>query len=449
MLAAASASGDVSVAAGASAPCTTEKDNTRVREAYARGAHVFPQLGAGLRAQELVAPGSLRIAIVMPWVVEATPDATCRTYQTKPEMKAGARCEAFFSLPTSWPYWLASAGRNVAIADFLIFHEPGLSDESFRGPSGRLPLPSNVKLVEVANLTALYRLRVGAEHLRLNPDKIKDFKPVIGHVFEDYLKQYTHWAFGDVDVVYGDLRRFLSPPILSHSILTFRCDDLCASMTKTLFAGQLTIFANDAWARTLYRAAPTWQRVSASDKYMFFDERSYPAHALRAGAPRVAMLLAQLSDRLFTRNLDAPVRGLLSRSGLQAVRRHLVWRGLDGRLILVDSRPHRGGREGSGGGGQAGFGSEARWCVPSEAALVHLQQHKFKHYGRPLEYDAAGFVFDRDRGIRPASSLNASGDSHDAVLLQLLTRSLPETGGLGEGCSRWGSGSLVERSAVF
>ena len=30
-------------------------------------------------------------------------------------------------------------------------------------------------------------------------------------------------------------------------------------MTKTVFAGQLTIFANSAWGRTLYRDAPTWK----------------------------------------------------------------------------------------------------------------------------------------------------------------------------------------------
>lgn len=88
-------------------------------------------------------------------------------------------------------------------------------------------LPDNVKLVEVANLTRLYRTQTGEPRLVLNPDKVKDFKPAIGHVFEEYLKPYSHWAFGDVDVVYGSLQRFLSPSILAHDIITFRTDDLC------------------------------------------------------------------------------------------------------------------------------------------------------------------------------------------------------------------------------
>ena len=90
--------------------------------------------------------------------------------------------------------------------------------------------------------------------------------------------------------------------------------------------------------------------------------------------------------------------------------------------------------------------SEALLCVPTEAALVHLQQHKFKHFGKLPPYDPAGFVFDRERGLRPASSLNSSGDAHDAALANLLTRPLPETGALGEGCSRLGARSVVERS---
>ena len=365
----------------------------------------------------------------MPWVMEATPSSTCAVYQAKPEMKAGARCEAFFSLPVSWPYWLASAARNAAIADFLIFREPGLPDAFFRGPGGALEIPSNVHIHEIANLTHLYRRQMASPRLVLNPDKVKDFKPAIGHVFEEQLKAYTHWAFGDVDVVYGDLSRFLTPRVLRHDIITFRTDDLCASMTKTIFAGQLTIFSNNAWGRTLYRDAPTWGKVSSSEKYLFFDERSMPAHALRVGSARVAMILNQLSDRLFTRSLDSPLRGFWAKAGLSRSHRHLIWHGGEGRLLLVDKRgPHT-------------------WCAVSEAALVHLQQHKFKHFGHTQRgFDARGFVFDRDQGIQPASALalNRSSDDEMAVA-SLLSSPLSESLG-GSRCASRTISSTMERS---
>ena len=409
-------------------PCTTDKDNVRARF-YARGSTIVPQLGYGLRARNAQSK-TMRLAVVMPWVTEATPSSTCAAYQAKPEMKAGADCKAFFTLPVSWPYWLASAGiQRAAIADFLIFREPGLPDAFFRGPDGALELPPNVKIKEIANLTKLYRTQMSSPRLWLNPDKVKDFKPTIGHVFEEHLAPYSHWAFGDVDVVYGDLRRFLTPHVLSHDIITFRCDDLCASMTKTVFAGQLTIFANNEWGRKLYRGAPTWEKVSSSDRYMFFDERSMPVHALKSGAPRVVMLINQLSDRLFTRNLDNPMRGFWSKAGVKAADRHMIWHGKSGRLLLVDNRP-------------------GAWCAVSEAALVHLQQHKFKHYGAMPAFDQRGFVFDRDKGILPAGALlNGSagrGGAVDAAVL--LTRPLGEGLSGREKCPLKAIGSNMERS---
>ena len=492
------------------AVCLTDKDNSRVRDAYARGSHTFLQLGLGMQPRHITSNGHIvsshqfmepsinmttaqrlqqqrrrrqqqqqqqqqqqadaaaasqqrvRLAVVIPWVVEAMPAATCKALQTRPEMKAGARCEAFFTLPISWAYWLASAATNAAMADFLIFCEPGLPAGFFRGPGSTRPLPSNVRVVEVANLTELYRARMGKPRLELNPDKIKDFKPAVGHVFEHFLRPYSHWAFGDVDVVYGDLSRFLTPQLLAHDIITFRTDDLCASMTKTLFAGQLTVFANNPWCRTLYREAPMWEKVAATGaRYMFFDERSMPVHALRQGAGRIAMVINQLSDRLFTRLLDGPARSMWARTGLRGgARRHLLWHGVEGRLLLVERRGETDAAAAEAGGNslasQQGVAAaagtrKAEWCVVSEAALVHLQQHKFKHFGALPAFDAAGFVFERERGIRPARTLlNASsareaGGGHDPAVATLLTAPLTEAAIAGD-CMPRTVQTIMERS---
>jgi len=444
-------------------PCPVERDTERARGFYARGATLVPQLGVGLRSRNRALGStaastesrSPRLAVVMPWVLEEKPSSACAEMQAKPEMKAGARCEAFFTLPVSWPYWLASAGRNAGIADFLIFRDPRLSDNFFRGPDGSLTVPPNVHVREVANLTVLYRTQMSSPSLFLNPDKVKDFKPTIGHVFEEYLRPYSHWAFGDVDVVYGDLRRFLTPHVLSHDIITFRTDDLCASMTKTVFAGQFTIFANNAWGRTIYRDAPAWAKVSNSERYMFFDERSMPSHVLRVGGPRVAMLINQLSDRLFTRSLDNPMRGLWMKAGVAREQRHLIWHGDDGRLLLVDRRRPTADAAAAPTAVDATVAHNARtarasgphvWCVVSEAALVHLQQHKFKHFGATPTFDARGFVFDRDKGIQPASSLinGSSGDSKASVA-SILVRPLREGLG-GSRCAQRTITSNMERS---
>lgn len=61
----------------------------------------------------------------------------------------------------------------------------------------------------------------------------------MGYIFRDYLDPYSHWAFADLDVVMGDLRRLVTPAELEHhDVITFsfgdqfrtytRCDASCA-----------------------------------------------------------------------------------------------------------------------------------------------------------------------------------------------------------------------------
>ena len=63
----------------------------------------------------------------------------------------------------------------------------------------------------MADMGSHYRARLNlSSSLRLTSQKIKDLKPMHGLVFRELLASYSHWAFGDVDVVYGSLKRFLT-----------------------------------------------------------------------------------------------------------------------------------------------------------------------------------------------------------------------------------------------
>lgn len=58
-----------------------------------------------------------------------------------------------------------------------------------------------------------------------SPYFIVEFKPALGWLFREYLVEYSHWAFGDLDVLFGDMRRgWLEPDELRNfDIITFRC----------------------------------------------------------------------------------------------------------------------------------------------------------------------------------------------------------------------------------
>ena len=253
-------------------------------------------------------------------------------------------------------------GRNAHVADFLLFHEPGAA------PHAELPgapRPRNVRQIEVRSLRELYRRKIGL-NVSLDSGKIKDLKVTNGHVFERHIppSTYSHWAFGDVDVVYGDLGRFLTGPALAYDVLTFRGEDTCDKRTRTLFAGQLTAFANTPRTRALYRSVPGWERALLAPAFVFLDERLLPAHAMRKQPGDVALLIAQLTDRF----------GQAAGS-----RTRVLW--AEGRLLLL-----------SGG------------CVLGEAALLHLNKLKFTHYNRSLAFDPDGFAFDARGGVVPLAS---------------------------------------------
>ena len=268
---------------------------------------------------------------------------------------------------TPAPSPAGAQGRNAHTADFFLFHEAGAAPRT--EPVGA-PLPPNIIFVEVRSLLELYRRQIGL-NVSLDSGKIKDLKVTNGHVFERYIPPatYSHWAFGDVDVVYGDLGRFLTGPALGRDVLTFRGEDTCGRFTRTLFAGQLTAFANTPRMRTLYRSVPGWERALLKPQFVFFDERLLPVHVMRAQPGGVALLIAQLTDRF----------GQAAAGGRAGRGPRVLW--ADGRLLLLSSG-----------------------CVLGEAALLHLHRFKFTHFNRSLAFDPEGFAFDARGGVVPLAS---------------------------------------------
>lgn len=57
-----------------------------------------------------------------------------------------------------------------------------------------------------------------------NPYYMVEFKPALGWIFRHYLKNYSHWAYGDLDVFFGDLTKgWLEPEEMrEYDIVTYR-----------------------------------------------------------------------------------------------------------------------------------------------------------------------------------------------------------------------------------
>lgn len=64
-----------------------------------------------------------------------------------------------------------------------------------------------------------------------------EFKPALGWVFREYLKEYSHWAYGDLDVFFGDLTKgWLEPSEMREfDIITYRSVDSTAVPVLYMF----------------------------------------------------------------------------------------------------------------------------------------------------------------------------------------------------------------------
>jgi hypothetical protein len=55
-----------------------------------------------------------------------------------------------------------------------------------------------------------------------SPRYLVEIKPLIGSLFREHLKSYSHWSYTDPDILWGDLSAWLSPEDLSFfDIISF------------------------------------------------------------------------------------------------------------------------------------------------------------------------------------------------------------------------------------
>lgn len=68
-----------------------------------------------------------------------------------------------------------------------------------------LCLPDNVRVLKmnIAELATRMQSVLGENIVLESPLRLCDFKPMYGRIFEEFIKDYPYWAFGDCDLVYG------------------------------------------------------------------------------------------------------------------------------------------------------------------------------------------------------------------------------------------------------
>ena len=163
--------------------------------------------------------------------------------------------------------FLESCNRNPEI-DWLVFTDNPVPD--------RISLNTNVKW-NITSLEGIHELACQKLDMQIALErayKLCDLKPFYGLIFEDYLKQYSHWGYGDTDVIYGRIAPFM------RKINYTQYD-------KINWMGHLCILKNNTECRmaALHTCDGTVQAdmILADPSNRGFDERDYNIKCINKG----------------------------------------------------------------------------------------------------------------------------------------------------------------------
>lgn len=165
----------------------------------------------------------------------------------------------FGKLPVQYKMWRESALRNPTV-DFMFFTDAEVK------PAKNIIVHKMLFKEFKQLIQAVFDFPIVLDR----PYILCDFKPVYGQALQQHIKKYDYWGYGDLDVVYGDLRAFFTDKILSR-------------YKFFLGFGHLTLYSNDEETNNYFKVIiPGYQdyrKVLTIHKQTFFDEYDHKGTA--------------------------------------------------------------------------------------------------------------------------------------------------------------------------
>lgn len=110
----------------------------------------------------------------------------------------------FGQLPSFFNLWLESCEQNKTI-NFLI-----CTDQEIENSASNIKIiKSNLEKIK-NRLEQITKFKVELDSAR----KLCDFRALYGQLFSDYTSQFDFWGFCDSDLIFGDIRSFITDEIL-------------------------------------------------------------------------------------------------------------------------------------------------------------------------------------------------------------------------------------------
>ena len=161
----------------------------------------------------------------------------------------------FGRLPNYFNLWLKSVEANSTI-DFMLFTDDNT----------KYDYPKNV-IVHYISFDELVKKIQDKFDFRIaikKPYKLCDIKPMFGYVFSDYLIGYDYWGHCDVDVIFGNIKKYLSEINIYKYDKVFRCGHF------SLYRNTKKI--NNNFMELIENGTPKYITVLSNPENYIFDE---------------------------------------------------------------------------------------------------------------------------------------------------------------------------------
>ena len=159
-----------------------------------------------------------------------------------------------------WPIWIElfadSIKRNPTVHFLIITDcEPAIFNDTL-----------NVKVEKTTFFEYIqrFKLKLGSDIQIPNPYKICDLRPFFGIIHEEDIKGYDFFGWSDVDILFGDIRRFYTNDILEkHEVL---------SSHHVRLAGHFALLRNSTNYKQIGYKIHNWKSALQNPEFVGIDE---------------------------------------------------------------------------------------------------------------------------------------------------------------------------------
>lgn len=131
--------------------------------------------------------------------------------------------------------------------------------------------PENIRFYSISLIDLNQKVNTVVDcNVPLTPRKFCDLKPAYGAIFKDEIKNYDFWGFCDMDIIWGDIRKFITEDLLQHY-------DVISSRREAI-SGHFNLFRNTPELLEYYKTVPNYRFLFEQSQLMRFDEEKLTNH---------------------------------------------------------------------------------------------------------------------------------------------------------------------------